>query len=256
MFVGSVVAGLPLLAASTARGAGGAALQVAHTHGSGTAPDQVIDHIVRQMAAAHNGLRRARRGEFARACAAQLRMLAVYGRATGLDARVKSGLAALVEREGRDNVLYAEVDRARMRAELKAYGVQSPDERVLDAPQPLDYAARSAIVDALMTAGPTAHWEKLAAMLELAAQDVDRRQRQGSVVLISNQDPDDAEYWRAYCATLLEYLKETQLLAALHCAAALIPVIGVAFVPLCAAYQIAALIYGMMYAGDCLNARF
>jgi len=255
IFVGSVVAGLPLLASSTA-GAVRLAGQATHNHLNTAGTDPVIDHIVRQMAAAHNALRRERKGEFARAFAAQLKSLAVYARATGLDARVKSGLATLVEREGRDNVLYAEIDRNRMRAELKAYGVQSPDERVLNAQLELDYAGRRAIVDAAMTAGPAANWEKLAAMLELSAQGLDRRQNQGSVLRVSLQDPNDAEYWKAYCETLFEYLKETQLLATLHCAAALIPVVGVAFAPLCAAYQIASLIYGMMYAGDCLNARF
>ena len=255
MFVGSVVAGLPLLASSTA-GAMKLAGQATHNHLNTAAADPVIEHIVRQMAAAHNGLRRERKGEFARAFAAQLRSLAVYARATGLDARVKSGLATLAEREGRDNVLYAEIDRDRMRAELKAYGVQSPDERLLTAQHGLDYAGRKAIVDAVMTAGPAANWEKLAAMLELSAQGLDRRQNQGSVVRVSLQDPNDTEYWRAYCETLMEYLKETQLLAGLHCAAAMLPVIGVAFAPLCAAYQLAALIYGLIYASDCLNARF
>src|SRR5688572_11967423 len=100
LFVGSVVAGLPLLA-STSRLAAQEGAGSLHQHADAVmASDQVLEHIVRQLAGIHNAMRRQSRGEHMRAFAAQLRTLAVYGRQAGLDAAVKTGIGALVERDG------------------------------------------------------------------------------------------------------------------------------------------------------------
>ena len=245
VFVGSVVAGLPLLA-STARGAA-LGPQTTHVHATGGGADLVIDHIVRQMAAAHNGLRREPKGEHLRAFAAQLRTLAVYGRSIGVDSKQKSAITTLIQREGRDAVLYAEPDRAQIRAELKAIGAQ-PDERLLNAPRALDYKARNAALNAFLASDPTALWEELATALERVAPELDRRMT--SVLRVSRQD--DA-FWEGYCYALWEYLKEVQWLGDAHCVVAVLPVIGVAIMPLCISYQLAALMLALVYGANCWN---
>jgi hypothetical protein len=249
VFVGSVVAGLPLLAASTSRGAAQSALHTAHAHLDNAVPDPVLEHIVRQLAAAHNNLRRERKGEHARAFASQLRTLAVYGRTVSIDAQVKSGVSTLVERDGRDGVLYTEIDRDRMRAELKRYGAQV-DERLLNTPLDLDHARRSAALNLFLASGITPHWDRIATTLERLAPELDRRF--STVVRVQNgfQDP---EYWKGYCEELWAHYRETQFLAAALCASAALPIVGAAFVPLCVAHQVAATIYAMVYAGNCLN---
>lgn len=246
VFVGSVVAGLPLLTSSTA-GAVRAGWQTTHLHPAGEAADPVLEHLVRQLASAHNELRRQPKGEHARAFAAQLRTFAVYGRSIDLDAKVKAATAQLIERDGRDAVLYAEVHRDRMREELKRYGAQ-PDDRLLNRSVTLDYASRSAALSEMMTSGVVARFEQMAAILERVASDIDRRT--GTAVRVGRQD--DA-FWEGYCQSLWSYYSETQFLTAVHCAAVLIPVIGIAFAPICAAYQLAALILALVYAGNCWN---
>jgi hypothetical protein len=164
VFVGSVIAGLPLLA-STSRLAAQSAGSL-HQHGDAiVTSDQVLEHIVRQLAGIHNTMRRQPRGEHMRAFATQLRTLAVYGRQTGVDADLKAGINLLLERDGRDRVLYTEIDQARVLADLKAYGVQV-DERLLAAPITLDYTARSAVLGSLLQSGPSLRLERIAALLE------------------------------------------------------------------------------------------
>src|SRR5688572_29389681 len=235
VFVGSVVAGLPLLAASTSRGAAQSALRTAHAHLDDTVPDPVLEHIVRQLAAAHNSLRRDKKGEHARAFASHLRTLTVYGRTIEIDAQAKSGVAILIERDGRDGVLYAESDRAHLRAELKRYGALA-DERALNTPLSLDYATRSAALNAFLASGITDSWEKTATALERMGPEIDRRF--STVLRVSQNDP---AYWDGYCKEIWRQYQEGQLVAAALCAAAALPIVGAAFVPLCVAHQMAAL---------------
>ena len=256
VFVGSVVAGLPLLATSAARGATQSAMQAAHTHLDSGGSDPLVEHIVKQLAAAHNALRREPKGEYARAFAAQLRTLAVYGREIKLDAQVNAAIGALIERDGRDAVLYADIDRDRMRAELKRYGAQA-DERLLNASIRLDYAARRATLDGLLRSGTTARWEHTAAILEHVAHDIDRRT--STLRRVSRQSGQpmgyDAAFWEGYCESLWGHYYETQFLAAAFCATAALPIIGVAAAPLCIAYQLAALVLASVYAANCMNVR-
>jgi hypothetical protein len=240
------VAGLPLLASSTA-GAARAGWQAAHVHPEGAALDPVLEHIVQQMASAHNALRRQLKGEHVRAFASQLRTLAVYGRSMDLDVRFRSAAAQLVERDGRDAVLYTEVNRDRIRAELARYGAQ-PDERLLNRPLTLDYASRSAALNEVLVSGVVVRLERMAAVFERVASEIDRRT--GTAVRVRRQDE---AYWKAYCESLWSYFQETQFLTALHCAAAALPVIGVAFTPLCMAYTLALLTLGLVYGANCWN---
>lgn len=251
VFVGSVVAGLPLLA-STPRMAAQAGTGT-HQHVEAVvASDQLLDHIVRQLAGIHNAMRSQARGEHMRAFAAQLRTLTVYSRQTGLDAGVKAGVEALIDRDGRNSVLYVEVDPNRLRSNLKAYGAQ-PDERLLAAPITLDYPARSAALSGLLQSGISVRWERIAATLERGAPAVD--QRMATTIRVS-QIYYDAAYWEGYCAELFSQYTEAQFLAAAICASAALPVIGAALVPLCIAHQLAATFLAMAYAGNCMNVRY
>ena len=246
VFVGSVVAGLPLLTSSTA-GAARAGWQAAHVHPEGAVADPVLEHIVRQLASAHNALRRQLKGEHVRTFASQLRTLAVYGRSIDLDVTVKKGMAQLVERDGRDAVLYTEVNRDRIRAELTRYGAQ-PDERFFNRPLTLDYASRSAALNDVLASGVVVRLERMAGAMERAASDIDRRT--GTAVRVSRQDQ---AYWDSYCQALWSYFSETQWMAVLHCAAVMLPIIGIAFAPLCIVYEMAALILAYVYGANCWN---
>ncbi len=184
-----------------------------------------------------------------RAFAAQLRTFAVYGRSIDLDPKVKKAMAQLIEREGRDRVLYTESNRERLRAELKRYGAQ-PDERLLNRALNLDYAARTKVLDGILTSGSLAHLERTAAVIDRAAVELDRRTGSGTAVRVRRQD---SAFWEGYCLALWSHIQETQFLTTLHCAIVPIPIIGVAFVPLCAAYALALLMVGLVYGANCWN---
>lgn len=246
VFVGSVVAALPLVA-STRGKLFAQSSSATHIHPDNTIANPVLEHINRQLATNYNAMRRDPRGEHLRAFAAQLRTLTVYSRQNHFDDSIRSGVAALVAKEGRYHVLYLEPDRDRMRSELRAFGVQ-PDERLLNTAVSLDYTARQAALDSLLRSGLTERWERLATMLERLAPEVDRRI--SGVVRVSRQD---AAYWEGYCTQLWGEFSEVMFLTGLICAAALIPIIGIAIAPLCFAHQLAAMILGFTYGVYCWN---
>jgi hypothetical protein len=184
-----------------------------------------------------------------RVAAAHLRTLAVYGRRIDVDTTMRSAVGALIERDGRDGVLYLQSDLQKVRAELKRFGAQ-PDERILSAPSTLDYAARNAAVNRLLQSGLTGGWERIAAALERMSPGVD--QRASSVVRVRQ----DADYWEGYCRQLWSEFSEVQFLAGVMCATALLPVVGIAFAPFCVAHQLAAALMAVVYAGYCWNVTF
>ncbi len=251
VFVGSVVAGFPLLAVTRGPLAAQGRGVTAHTHPENEKVDPVLDHIARQLVAHHNAMRREPRGEHLRAFAAQLRTLTVYGHQIGLDDEVKARTAALVEKEGRYNVLYLEPDRDHLRSELRAYGAQL-DEQALNAPITLDYNARLATLDSLLQSGVSARWERLAAIFERVAPDVDRRS--GTVVRVSRQT--EADYWAGFCKQLSSEVSEVAFMTKILCPPAMIPVVGVAFAPLCIAHMIALAMLGFVYGVYCWNPTF
>ena len=252
VFVGSVLAGVPLLTSSGVRMAAQSGAATTHIHPEGTAADAVLEHICRQLASLHNAIRKQPRGEHLRAVAAQLRTLVVYGRQQNLDAAVRSGVAALVERDGRENVLYLEPNLDRMRAELKRVGADA-DERLLGVPSQLDYSARNAVLNDLQQSGLTARWDRIAAMLERGAPGVE--QRAATLVRVRQ---DDADWWEGFCKQLWSEYKEAQLITAAVCATAAlpIPILDVAAGLLCVAQQLASLILVFTYGAYCLNSGF
>ena len=251
VFVGSVVAGLPLLASSSAgRTVAQSGSGLTHIHADSVATDPVLDHIARQLAGLHNAIRRQPRGEYMRAVAAQLRTLAVYGRQIDVDSRMRSLVGALVERDGREGVLFLQPDAERVRADLKRFGAE-PDEKILRAPITLDYAARSAALNSLLQSGLSVRWERMAALLDRMAPGTD--ERASTLIRVRQDDPD---FWDGFCKQLWSEYSEVQFLSGILCASALLPIFGIGFAVFCIAHQLAAVILAVIYAGYCWNVGF
>jgi hypothetical protein len=208
VFVGSVMAGLPLLASkSTLLAQGGG---IAHDHSALAASDPVTDQIVRQIALIHNSAQAGPRSAHARALAAQLRMLGVYQRQLRIDDHARAAVQELVERDGRNAILYAEPDlEGRLKA-MQQYGFR-PDDRVRDFPVNPTHAAREAALDELLTHGITPSYDRIAATLEKAAERLDRRR--GGMVTVAQ---DDA-WWAGFCGELWSEYQYAQLMALPWC---------------------------------------
>jgi hypothetical protein len=207
-FVGSVMAGLPLLAGQSGLLAQGHA--IAHDHGAIAAADPVIDQIVRQIAMIQNSAQGGPRGAHARALAAQLRMLAVYQRQQGVDDQARAAVRDVVERQGRNAVLYADPDVEMRRSMMKQYGFL-PYERGRDIPLNATHAQREAALDALLSGGITPAYDGLAVTLDKVAERLDRRR--AGLVTISQ---DDA-WWAGFCGELWAQYQWAQLYAIPFC---------------------------------------
>jgi hypothetical protein len=148
VFVASVAGGLPALAGA----AYGAAAPLSRGHDHAMPRDAVLDHVVQELAVIHNrGKHRGFTGEDARAVAAQLRTAAVRSTQIDLDASARRGVQQLIRSRGREAVLAIEIDRAKMNALLKRYGIEVED-RGFAAGVP-DEVTRRRALDALTTGG-------------------------------------------------------------------------------------------------------
>jgi hypothetical protein len=153
VFVASVAAGLPALAgAAYARSA---PPRGEHDQAAAVAnPDAVFDHVVRELAIIHNrGKRRGFTGEDARAVAAQLRTASIRSAQIDLDAAARKGVQQLIGSRGREAVLAIEIDRTKMKAQLKRYGIEVEDRWF--AAGVLDQETRRRALDALTSGGIT-----------------------------------------------------------------------------------------------------
>ena len=233
VFVGSIVAGLPLLAGAGVRGFAQSGTSASHNHpAAGAAADPVLDHLVRQIAAAHNAARANRpRGEDARAVASQLKTLAVYAKQIDLDAHVRAGVRDLVAAHGRDAVMYHEIGRAERQASLERFGFRV-EARALNYPLTPDYNVRAATLDALLAAGVSPMWQRMARTLEQAAPEIDRRRSQ-VVPVAARQDKD---WIKAFCESLWNEYEQAQLMAAPVCWASTLPG-GSFLIPTCVALE-------------------
>lgn len=241
-FVGSVVTGLPFLAG----GAGSLLAQstngLQHSHPAADS-DPVMDLLVRQIAAVHNAAQRGPRAEHFRVLAAQLRTIALYQRQIGADDQIRAAVRDLVDRQGRNAVLYAEPDETRQQA-LLAYGFRldrfSPRQQI-----GATHEARDAALTTLLTEGITPTFGRLAATADRAASRFDRTHVRA--VALVPQDPDQ-EWWAGFCAELFKQYEQAQLIAA--------PVCAVAqyfsyIVPSCAALQGGATVLLLAYLIEC-----
>ena len=186
VFVGSVAAGLPLLAG------GGATLAFAQRQTDAKRlQDPVFDQSLTDMKGAVRGLSQAGSGEHARRLASSLRVFAAWGASKQFDSRVKETLRGVVGREGRDALLRRTVDPAMFKAEARAFGFDATSAVPLPEPQPVDFATRQRVVDDLLANGVTQRWKAIATTLDDAARSLDRiaSARSAGVTLIRQVDP-------------------------------------------------------------------
>src|SRR5262245_55941368 len=113
VFVGSVAAGIPLVAS----GARGAFAQSpgseAHAHppADGT-PDAMFEHAIKELAELSTRIqRRGATAEDVRLAAAHLGALAAYGQQIDIDTPTRKAARDLIRAKGREAVLAQEIDR-------------------------------------------------------------------------------------------------------------------------------------------------
>lgn len=207
VFVGSVAAGLPLLAG------GGATLAFAQRRSGGARiQDPVVDQLLAEMKGSVRSLSKASSGEHTRRLASSLRVLAAWGATQQFDARVKDTLRGVVAREGKQALLRRSVDRAMFRAEARALGFDERSNVPLPEPTVVDDATRQKIVDDLLTNGVTGRWRQLADTLDAAATSLDRQaaQRAGGATLVAQVDP-------SICQMIRQQLSYLQLQMTFWC---------------------------------------
>ena len=233
VFVGSVVAGLPLLAGAGARAFAQAGAATPHNHPAAAgAVDPVLEHLVRQVAATHNVARARRpRGEDARVLSAHLRTLVVYAQQIDLDGRVRSAVRELVAMHGRDAVMYHEVDRAVRQRSLERFGFRV-ESRALNHSSTADYKTRAAALEALLAGGVSPMWQRIASTLEQIAPEMEGREAR----FVPVRARQDAVWYGAFCDSLWADYERAQLMAAPVCWAASLP-LGSFLIPSCAALE-------------------
>ena len=172
-FVGTVAAGLPMLA--------GAAVLAQTTRGparerqrGARRRDRLFDHLVSQLVRVHNRSRaRGLTGEDSRTVAETLRTLTIYAPQIALDEQVRQGVAAAVQRQGREAVLYAEPDMTAMRDELAHLGV-APGSIEFGKFGPPDDTVRRKVLDELLSAGVSPRFIALSTVFDELATARDR----------------------------------------------------------------------------------
>lgn len=186
VFVGSMAAGLPLLAG------GGATLAFAQRQdGAKRIQDPVFDQVLIDMKGAVRGLSQAGSGEHARRLASSLRVFAAWGATKQFDSRVKETLRDVVKREGRDTLLRRNADAAMFKAEARALGFDGTSGVPLPVPQLVDFTTKQRVVDDLLANGVTPRWRAAAATLDDAARSLDRMAsaKSAGVTLVRQTDP-------------------------------------------------------------------
>lgn len=203
VFVGSMAAGLPVLAG------GGATLAFAQRRNGGERiQDPVVDQLLSDMKGAVRSLSKTSSGEHTRRLASSLRVLAAWGASQQFDARVKDTLRDVVAREGKQALLRRNVDRAMFRAEARDLGFDARSNVPVPEPAVVDDATRQKIVDDLLTNGVTARWRQVADTLDAAASALDRQAalRAGGATRVAQVDPSICQMIRqelAYLNTLM-----------------------------------------------------
>src|SRR5262245_11378801 len=174
MFVRSVAAGVPVLA-GTAYGLAVASPSSHEHHRDGSGDfDPVFDHVVREIASVFDLARqRGFAGEDARAIAAQLRVAVVRGAQIGIDGAAKKAVRSLI-RGPHSASLTLEVDTAKVKAQLKRYGMEVDDRWFPSAR--IDDATRRKALDALANDGVTGVLSHAAGILETMGASIDRIQ--------------------------------------------------------------------------------
>ena len=192
MFLGTVAAGMPLLMTGEVAGQ-------AHNHASAAGGDAVFEHLAREVARIHNRVqRRGPRGDDARALASAIRTMKVYAGQVDFDSKVKKGLRGLVNKRGREELLFAEPDPARSRAELRRFGVEIRENNGRRT-SPADYATRTKVLDEVLGRGISPSFDRLAAAFEDAADTLDAS---GTVAIRRVRDAISCASWAQTIAML------------------------------------------------------
>lgn len=186
VFVGSVVAGLPLVGGATA-----SLMGAQRQGGAAQVQDPIVDQLLADMKGAVRGLSKASSGEQTRRLASSLRVLAAWGATNQFDPRVKETLRAVIRRDGRQSVLRRDVDPSMFRAEARALGFDGTSIVPPPVIASVDYATRERILDDMLANGVTAHWKTLADTLDFAAASLDRMasMRSRGMTLVAQTDP-------------------------------------------------------------------
>jgi hypothetical protein len=171
-----------------------------------------------------------------------LRTLALYERQIDVDDQVRTALRELVEREGRNAILYAEPDVELRRRNLQSYGFRLP-MRGREVPVLPSHQQREATLDALLEGGITPAFERMARTAERVALRMDTSRAR----TIASQQSDQ-EWWQAFCTELYAQYQEAQLIAGPVCLVAkyLAPLI-----PACAALEGGAMVLLLAYLYEC-----
>lgn len=201
-FVGTVIAGVPLL---VDRPSLSAQSKAAATGGGGSL-DPFIEYTVRELASIQRHAQETHkmRGEEARAAAQQIRAAVVYVQGLGLDDEVKRTAGAVVSTNGRDAVMYPDVDSQRALAAMRQFGV------TLDAfpeTSSVDYVTRAALLDDLSKTGITPVLSRIADTLAGASAELDRRAATVATPLVRVQD---ADWWNGFCSSLQSSIAQLQ----------------------------------------------
>jgi hypothetical protein len=191
VFIGSVAAGLPMLAVAT---------PFAQTAGKGAkaGSDPVFDHALDELGRIYTRgkARKAFNGEDVRAAAAQLRSAAVYGRQIDVDGRTRKVLREQVARKGRDAFVDQRPDHAKGLADLKRHGIER-DPQWRGGPT-ADYTTQLQELDGFLKNGPTLALERTAALLERVSEELDRQaSTQGATLRRVGQS-----WYSGFCAQL------------------------------------------------------
>jgi hypothetical protein len=134
--------------------------------------DPVIDQVNREMGRLHTSIKKhGVRGEHVREFAGQVRVLIAHAEATGLDARVRSGMGAAIDRYGRDTVIDREMDPRLRDVELAQFGIDPLDIPIRAR---LERDRRVALVDGLLAGGVTTHLYQLSAARARAEEKAER----------------------------------------------------------------------------------
>jgi hypothetical protein len=245
VFVGSVAAGIPLVAGTAGYAVARSATGQPHIHRVDGTADAVFEHATSQLAAIVSKIHRhGVSAEDARLAAVHFRTLAVYGQQAGIDAQTKTAVRDLVHSKGRDAVLDLQIDRPRVLAQLKKYGV-SVDEGWFPT-YTIDRSIRAHALDDLSGIGITGRLARVAANVEHVAAELDRRaSRLSGIRLVQSDDS-----WRIdFCARLWLDVSVQSAHAAMLCAA-------MAFMPgmesQCAFAQMAVIYFLSIYNAMCL----
>ena len=244
VFVGSVAAGIPLVAGTAGYALANSSTGQPHIHRGDGSADAVFEHATKQLAAIVNRVRRnGATAEDARLAAVLCTTLAVYGRQTGIDAQTRKAVRALTHSKGRDEIVDLEIDIRRVQAVSKKYGVDV-DQRWLPT-YTIDRGIRAQVFDDLSRDGVTNTLASLAATFERVAGELERRGgRLSGIRLIQTDDS-----WRiAFCSQLWLNVSVQSAHAAMLCAAML-------FMPgmesQCAFAQMAVLYFAAIYNAMC-----